>query len=100
MNTSAKVLLFFISVAGIGTAGYLLTRKSKKELREAILSKIPVKDWEDMIPKLNLMTRQELADVYQVVQYKENTPASVTAKIDSALRIRVFAISKKYNIFT
>jgi len=100
MNTSAKVLLFFISVAGIGTAGYFLTRKSKKELRLAILGNVPAGDWKNWIPKLNQMTRQELADVYRIMQFKENTPISVVNKIDPVFKARAIAINMKYNLFT
>jgi hypothetical protein len=97
MNAAAKGILFALSVAGIGTAGYFLTRKSNKELRLDILGLLPASDWPLFTPILERMTRQELLDTYRVLRTPENTK---TASIDPAFKVRVIAISKKYNIFT
>jgi hypothetical protein len=69
-------------------------------LKREILQKVPDADKVQFAAILDQMTRQELMDTAQVMQYTESTPKSITDKIDPLLKVRVAAISKKYNIFT
>jgi hypothetical protein len=64
------------------------------------LQKVPDAENAQFAAILDQMTRQELVDTAQVMQYTESTPKSITDKIDPLLKVRVAAISEKYNIFT
>jgi hypothetical protein len=58
MNTGAKAMLFVLSVAGLGTAGYFLLRPSDKLLRQEIMTffTLPA-DRQQMTPVVNQMNR-------------------------------------------
>jgi hypothetical protein len=100
MITGKQTLVLILSGLGIGIGSYFLFRKSKTQLKREILQKVPDEDKFQFASILDQMTRQELLDTAQVMQWSENTPKSITDKIDPLLKVRVAAISKKYNIFT
>jgi hypothetical protein len=100
MITGKQTFILILSGLGIGIGGYFLFRKSNTQLKREILQKVPDVDKVQFAAKLDQMTRQELMDTAQVMQYTESTPKSITDKIDPLLKVRVAEISKKYKIFT
>jgi hypothetical protein len=100
MITSKQTLLLFLSGLGIGIGSYFFLRKSNAQLKREILQKNPDEDNLQFASILDQMTRQELLDTAEIMQYTESTPKSITDKIDPLLKVRLAAISKKYNIFT
>ena len=100
MITGKQTLILILSGLGIGIGSYFLFRKSNIQLKREILQKVPDAEKAQFAAILDQMTRQELMDTAQVMQYTESTPKSITDKIDPLLKVRVAAISKKYNIFT
>jgi hypothetical protein len=100
MITGKQTFILILSGLGIGIGSYFLFRKSNTQLKREILQKVPDADKVQFAAILDQMTRQELVDTAQVMQYTENTPRSISDKIDPLLKVRVAAISKKYNIFT
>jgi len=98
MTPGSKALLLVLTVAGVGTAGYFLTRKSKKELQGFVLSKSgTIEERQRMAVIVQKMTRQELVDTYRAFQLPESTKPE---NIDPALKARIALIGAKYNIFT
>ncbi|MEP7374726.1 MAG: hypothetical protein ABI675_15125 [Chitinophagaceae bacterium] len=92
-----KIFLFGLTVIGVGTAGYFLLRKSRKQNIQEINDILPANEKYTMDSILNRMTRQELLDTYQLIK------ASVTGQkelVNTALKERLKLISNKYNIFT
>ena len=100
MITGKQTFILILSGLGIGIGSYFLFRKSNTQLKREILQKVPDADKAQFAAILDQMTRQELMDTAQVMQYTESTPKSITDKIDPLLKVRVPAISKKYNILT
>jgi hypothetical protein len=100
MITGKQTFILILSGLGIGIGSYILFRKSNTQLKREILQKVPDADKVQFAALLDQMTRQELMDTAQIMQYTESTPKSITDKIDPLLKVRVAAISKKYNIFT
>jgi len=100
MITGKQTFILILSGLGIGIGSYFLFRKSNTQLKREILQKVPDADKVQFAAILDQMTRQELMDTAQIMQYTESTPKSITDKIDPLLKVRVAAISKKYNIFT
>lgn len=100
MITGKRTIILILSGLGIGIGSYFLFRRSNTQLKREILKKVPDADKVQFASILDQMTRQELLDTAQVMQYTESTPKSITDKIDPLLKARVAAISKKYNIFT
>ena len=100
MITGKQTFILFLSGLGIGIGSYFLFRRSNTQLKREILQKVPDQDKFQFASILDLMTRQELLDTAQIMQYSESTPKSITDKIDPLLKVRLAAISKKYNIFT
>jgi hypothetical protein len=100
MITGKQTFILILSGLSIGIGSYFLFRKSNTQLKREILQKVPDADKVQFAAILDQMTRQELMDTAQIMQYTESTPKSITDKIDPLLKVRVAAISKKYNIFT
>jgi hypothetical protein len=100
MITGRQTIILVLSGLGIGIGSYFLFRRSNTQLKNEILQKVPDADKVRFASILDQMTRQELMDVAQIMQYTESTPKSITDKIDTLLKARVSAISQKYNIFT
>lgn len=100
MITGKQTFILILSGLGIGIGSYFLFRKSNTQLKREILQKVPDADKVQFAAILDQMTRQELLDTAQVMQYTESTPKSIIDKIDPLLKVRVAAISEKYNIFT
>ena len=100
MITGKQTFILILSGLGIGIGSYFLFRKSNTQLKREILQKVPDADKVQFAAILEQMTRQELVDTAQIMQYTESTPKSITDKIDPLLKVRIAAISKKYNIFT
>ena len=100
MITGKQTLILLFSGLGLGIGSYFLFRKSNTQLKREILQKTPDYDKSQFASILDQMTRQELLDTAQIMQYTESTPKSITDKIDPLLKVRLAAISKKYNIFT
>jgi len=100
MITGKQTFILILSGLGIGIGSYFLFRKSNTQLKREILQKVPDAEKAQFAAILDQMTRQELVDTAQVMQYTESTPKSITDKIDPLLKVRVAAISEKYNIFT
>jgi hypothetical protein len=100
MITGKQTFILILSGLGIGIGSYFLLRKSNTQLKREILQKVPDEDKFDFASILDQMTRQELMDTAQIMQYTESTPKRITDKIDPLLKVRIAAISKKYNIFT
>ena len=100
MIAGKQTFILILSGLGIGIGSYFLFRKSNTQLKREILQKVPDADKVQFAAILNQMTRQELMDTSQIMQYTESTPRSITDKIDPLLKVRIAAISKKYNIFT
>jgi hypothetical protein len=100
MITGKQTFILILSGLGIGIGSYFLFRKSNTQLKREILQKVPDAEKVQFANILDQMTRQELMDTAQVMQYTESTPKSITDRIDPLLKVRVAAISEKYNIFT
>lgn len=105
MKALAKLLLFTVALAGMGTAGYFLLRKSNTQLKKEIPNLLPsdnLADKQRLQNILNQMTRQELLDMHRFLSMRitESNAEKMKAKIDPALRLRLIAISNKYQIFT
>lgn len=100
MITGKQTFLLFLSGLGIGIGSYFLFRRSNTQLKGEILQKVPDQDKFQFASVLDQMTRQELLDTAQIMQYSGNTSNSISDKIDPLLKVRLAAISKKYNIFT
>jgi hypothetical protein len=101
MITGKQTFILILSGLGIGFGSYFLLRKSNTQLKREILQNVPDRDKVQFASILDQMTRQELMDTAEIMQYApENTPKSITDKIDPLLKVRLAAISKKYNIFT
>ena len=100
MITGKRTEILILSGLGIGIGSYFLFRRSNTQLKREILQKVPDADKVQFASILDQMTRQELLDTAQVMQYTENTPRPITDMLDQLLKVRVAAISKKYNIFT
>jgi hypothetical protein len=100
MITAKQTFILILSGLGIGIGSYFLFRKSNTQLKREILQNVPDRDKVQFASILDQMTRQELTDTAQIMQYTESTPKSITDKIDPLLKVRIAAISEKYNIFT
>lgn len=100
MITGKQTFILILSGLGIGIGSYFLFRKSNTQLKREILQEVPDADKVQFAAILDQMTRQELMDTAQIMQYTESTLKSITDKIDPLLKVRVATISKKYNIFT
>jgi hypothetical protein len=100
MITGKQTFLLFLSGLGIGIGSYFLFRISNTQLKREILQKVPDQDKFQFASVLDQMTRQELLDMAQIMQYTESTQKNISDKIDPLLKVRLAAISKKYNIFT
>ena len=100
MITAKQTFILILSGLGIGIGSYFLFRKSNTQLKREILQNVPDADKVQFASILDQMTRHELMDTAEIMQYTESTPKSITDKIDPLLKVRVAAISKKYNIFT
>ena len=95
-----QTFILILSGLGIGIGSYFLFRRSNTQLKRAILLKVPDADKVRLATILDQMTRQELLDTAQLMQYIESTPKSIADRIDPLLKVRLAAISEKYNIFT
>jgi hypothetical protein len=99
---SAKWMLPALGVVAAGVLYWKFGGKSTAEKKAALVAWITANagqgdDISDFTGKLNLMSDQEISDVYDwVFKYTEQTRA--TAPDD--FRVRMAAISSKYQIFT
>lgn len=100
MITGKQTIILVLSGLGIGIGSYFLFRRSNTQLKREILQQVSDRDKFQFASILDQMTRQELLDTAQIMQYTESTPKSITDKIDPLLKVRLAAISEKYNIFT
>lgn len=101
MTTGVKIAIISgvtVLLGGIAVVLYFTVFKKnyKKEVLDWMITDSP-KDRNEMSDIMDKMTTQELKDTWTLFDNRINNKGKIT---DSALKSRIEAISKKYNIFT